>query len=274
MRFERAICVLNRHEKLEELSLGETVLGAVQVCRELGDSLGAVALLEVIEVSVHVLGESFTLDFLHHVRVVLLRCEVVQEFGVLEALFLHGAQLEHVNRERRAHQENIPRQADGKPRECRNDVAFEWIDFMQIVDEDEENFVVHVLAALDQVLEPIVDVERIERGVFRQISFGYVERYRNLLANNPKELQVVCRTWRRLCKSNQPMDSHVWARKPIDALRVDLCHQRALAGAVIAKDEVRRVSGAVAIVQLDMVFHFFRHNRRYEALRRQNLVEE
>lgn len=120
---------------------------------------------------------------------------------------------------------------------------------MQIVDEQQEHLVLQVLASAHQILEPVVNVQRIKGRVLRQIAFRYVADDGDLLANDAQQLQIVRRPrcgGRKACDSMHP---HIGVQ-PAGRLRVNLRNQAALAGAVIAVYENRTVPGAVAIAEL------------------------
>lgn len=94
----------------------------------------------------------------------------------LEPIPLHGRKLELFDgRGRAAYDLHIPGQRCRQPGECGDNVAIQRVQQMQIIDEQKQHVVVHVLDATQQILKPVVNVQRIEGRILGQIALGYVE---------------------------------------------------------------------------------------------------
>lgn len=118
---------------------------------------------------------------------------------------------------------------------------------MQIIDEQEQHFVRQIFAASNQILEPIVNVQRIEGGILGQITLRYVTDNGDLLAYDAEQLQIVGGTRRGGCESNHSM--HFAVFHPFRDVRINLGDETAFARSVVAVNEERTVSGARPITE-------------------------
>lgn len=118
---------------------------------------------------------------------------------------------------------------------------------MQIIDEQEQHLVGQILAASYQILEPIVDVQRIEGRILGQIALRYVADNRDLLAYDAEQLQIVGGSWGGGRESYHTM--HFAVFHPFRDVRVDLGDEAAFARSVVAVYEERTVSGARPIAE-------------------------
>lgn len=260
---EQGFAVRDWHQQLEQLGLGEPVLGAGQIRGQPADSSGAEARLELVEAALNVRAKRFAgarRRFQHGPMGA--GAQIEQAVALSEALLLHLGQAQRVNRHSgRADQEHVARQADRKPRQRRDDITIERIQLVQIVDEQEEDgAAVRLLAPPHQVLKPCVDVERIEGRVLGQVALRNVQDDGNLLADDAQQLQIVGRARSGRREAYHAVDFRVL--EPGARPRVQFGDERALAGARFAVDEVRRVAAARLVALHHGRAHQIRHRRR------------
>lgn len=174
-----SITVARRHQQLQQFRFGQTKLGASYIPGESGERLSTEPPLQIIQALFSIIDQSPG-------------GQLMIATAGSELVLLGGCELQLLHRHRAgAHEEHILRQNHRHPRQSVDDVALQRIDFVYVVDEYHENLVIHILAPFQQALKPIVDVERIETGVFRQVPFGNLQYNGYLLTDDPQKLQIV-----------------------------------------------------------------------------------
>lgn len=144
------------------------------------------------------------------------------------------------NVQRGAHDVHVERQHGWQPGQAGHDVAVQRVEPVQVVDEQHQRGrAALVLEPFQQRLEPIADVQRVERRVQRHAQPVGLEHARQLLAYDPQQFQVVRGAGR---DAGEPDDAHRLLVEPLLALAVNGGEDGRLAGAQAAAHHNRAAS--------------------------------
>lgn len=247
---DESFTILHRHQQLQQLRFRQSVFRARNIRGHTTEPFHTEFPFQFVKHSRHVRTKRFVWRGRSHYRRVRLRRQTEHTVRTFKPFLLHRRQFQLFNRHLcRTYQIHIPRQTNRQPRQSRHNITIERIQLVQIVDEQEQHLVLQIFAASQQILKPIVDVQRIERRVFRQIALGNVENYRYLLTDDAQQFQIVGgpRSGRR--KSYDPM--HFTVFDPFGYVLIEPCDKCRFAGTVFAVYEYWRMASTGPITLQD-----------------------
>lgn len=164
------------------------------------------------------------------------------KFRILETVLLQRRHFQLVrNVQGGAHNVYVTRQHGRQPGQPGHDVRVQRVQSVQIVDEqDQRRGPIFVLEPFQQRLEPIADVQRVERRIQGHAQTVRLKYVGQLLADDPQQLQVVRGPGR---DAREPHNSRRLLVEPSLALLVDGGQDRRLARPQAAAHDDRPVFG-------------------------------